>query len=201
MKKEDVLNAVMAALQGYVSTVPGTVEPVSTDPVARSRKIARNACVQAAVVSGSLAVPPGPLGFLTVIPDLAAVWRIQSKMVADIAGAFGKTSLLSREQMLYCLFRHTATTVVHDLVIRVGERFLVKRASLKIVNNVIHKIGLRIIQRLARKSIARWLPVVGAVGVGAYAYYDTSEVAGTSIDLFKQDVELESGETTKPGPL
>jgi hypothetical protein len=32
---------------------------------------------------------------------------------------------------------------------------------------------------------------VGAVGVGAYAYYDTSQVAATAIDLFAKDIIVE----------
>ena len=36
---------------------------------------------------------------------------------------------------------------------------------------------------------SRWLPVIGAVGVGAYAYWDTSRVAKTAIDLFGRQVK------------
>jgi hypothetical protein len=36
------------------------------------------------------------------------------------------------------------------------------------------------------------LPVVGAVGVGAYAYYDTTRVAVTAIRLFEQDARRRS---------
>ena len=32
--------------------------------------------------------------------------------------------------------------------------------------------------------------VVGAVGVGAYAYYDTSQVARTAIALFEREIEI-----------
>jgi hypothetical protein len=37
---------------------------------------------------------------------------------------------------------------------------------------------------MAGRGIARWLPVVGAIGVGAYARYDTRQVARTAIALF-----------------
>ena len=49
---------------------------------------------------------------------------------------------------------------------------------------------MRVAQRSAGSGIARWLPVVGAVGVGAYAFYDTSQVAGTAIELFEKGVVL-----------
>ena len=85
--------------------VPATAEPASETPGARCRAIIRGAALKAAGVSGALALPPGPWGMLTVLPDLIMVWQMQAQMVADIAGAYGQTALLSPEQMLYCLFR------------------------------------------------------------------------------------------------
>ncbi|MEW5296878.1 MAG: hypothetical protein WDW36_000125 [Sanguina aurantia] len=38
--------------------------------------------------------------------------------------------------------------------------------------------------------ISRWLPVVGALGVGAYAYHDTGQVAKTAIALFGGNMEF-----------
>jgi hypothetical protein len=35
------------------------------------------------------------------------------------------------------------------------------------------------------------LPVVGALGVAGYAYYDTAQVAATAISLFEKDVARE----------
>jgi hypothetical protein len=45
----------------------------------------------------------------------------------------------------------------------------------------------RVAQRSAGSSIARWLPAIGAVGVGAYAFYDTRQVAARAIGLFGSD--------------
>ena len=147
--------------------------------------------MKAALLSGGLALPPGPLGYVTIIPDLVAIWKIQTQMVADMAGTFGKKAFLSREQMLYCLFRHAAAQAMRDIVIRVGERVLIRRPALRIVQQVLRRIGVRITQRLAGGAIARWLPIVGALGVGAYAYYDTGQVADTAIDLFRREITFE----------
>jgi hypothetical protein len=92
--------------------------------------------------------------------------------------------------MIYCLFKHSAAQAVRDLVVRVGQRMLVKTASLKVLQTIAEKIGIRVTQRVIGKSVSRWVPVVGALGVGAYAYYDTGQVAKTAIDLFERDVQL-----------
>ena len=85
--------------------IPATAEPASETPEARCRVIIRGAALKAAGTSGTLALPPGPWGMLTVLPDLVTVWKIQAQMVADIAGTYGQTALLSQEQMLYCMFQ------------------------------------------------------------------------------------------------
>ena len=181
-----------------VSSLPTSTEQTSKNPVERARQIANAAAAKSAVVSGGLALPPGPIGMLTIIPDLLLIWRIQSQMVADIAAAFGKTAFLTREQMIYCLFRHAASQAVRDLVVRVGERLLVRRVSLRVIQNVLRRIGITITQRLAGRAISRWLPIIGAVGVGAYAYYDTARVAKTAIEFFDSEIELELAESASP---
>jgi uncharacterized protein (DUF697 family) len=170
--------------------VPATAEPASESPDVRCRAIIRGAALKAAGISGTLALPPGPWGMLTVLPDLVAIWKIQAQMVADIAGAYGQTALLSQEQMLYCLFRQTASQVVRDLVVRVGDRLAIRRVPLRVLQRALRQIGLEMTQRLAGRTASRWLPVVGALGVAAYAYRDTVRVGHTATALFGREVVL-----------
>ena len=188
---EDPLRSIMKSLERLLSEIPETQEALSRTPDERAREIARHAAIKAAMVSGGLALPPGPFGFLTILPDLYAIWKLQAQMVADIAGAYGKKGYLNREQMLYCLFRHAAAQAVRDIAIRVGERILIRRTALRSGQRALQRIGVRITQRIAGKAIARWLPIVGALGVGAYAYYDTGQVADTAIDLFRREIEFD----------
>ena len=175
----------------FVSKIPETVEPASGAPRDRARAIANAAALRASAASGTLALPPGPMGLLTILPDLHIVWRIQTQMVADIAGAFGQSGALSREHLLYCLFKHSAAQAVRDLVVRVGGRYLVRRTSLRVMQRVVAMIGVKVAQRAVAKAVGRWLLLIGAVGVAGYAYYDTAQVAATAISLF------ESGRTSE----
>ena len=184
----DVPALVQSAIIEVLSHIPATRERHGTSPVTRAHAIAKVAARKTAMVSGSLSLPPGPAGWLTIIPDLTMVWRIQSQMVADIAGAFGKQSLLAQEQMLYCLFRHAAAHSVRGLAVRAGERILIKRAPPFALETAVRKIGLPIARRIAGRGISRWLPVVGAAGVAGYAYYDTMRVAATTIELFRSEI-------------
>jgi hypothetical protein len=196
----DVPALVQGAILEVLSHIPSTREHQGATPATRARAIATAAARRSAAVSGSLSLPPGPVGWITIIPDLTMVWRIQSQMVADIAGAFGKDAFLGHEQMLYCLFRHAAAHSVRGIAVRAGERILIKRAPAFALETVVRKIGLPVAKRIAGRGISRWLPVVGAAGVAGYAYYDTMRVAATTIELFESElVEVEDA-ALMPGP-
>ena len=197
----DVPALVQKALVGVLSHIPETREPHVTSPVTRARVIAKAAARKTATVSGSLSLPPGPVGWLTIIPDLTMVWRIQSQMVADIAGAFGQEASLGQEQMLYCLFRHAAAHTVSGMAVRAGERVLIKRGPVVAIETAARKIGVPIARRVAGRGISRWLPLVGAAGVAGYAYFDTMRVAATTIELFRSGLVDADALVLTPDPL
>ena len=189
--KANAAASIAATILKYIRRIPSSSETKSRAPRKAARGRANAAAAKAALAAGGLALPPGPLGWLTILPEMAAVWHIQSQMVADIAALYGRKSTLTEEQMVYCLFRHSAAQAVRDLVVRAGERFLVKRASVEFLQTVAKKIGIKLSQKVIGKGLSRWIPVVGALGVGAYAYYDTAQVAATAIEMFEGEVEIE----------
>lgn len=180
-----------AAILDFASQIPASQVHRGIHPEAKARELANQAARKAGITAGSLALPPGPLGWLTVLPELVAIWRIQAQMVSDIAAAYGRHASLGREQMLWCLFRHTAAQAFRDLVVRMGDRLVFQRMSHGVIERVARQIGTKLTQRTLGKGASRWLPAIGAIGVGAYAYYDTRQVAGTAIALFESDIVME----------
>lgn len=174
------------AVLALVLQVPQTDEQAMALPAERAHAIARSAARTASVVSGSLSLPPGFLGWLTVIPELVGIWKLQAQMVSDIAGVYGKRKTLGREQMLYCLFKHVSAQLLRDVVVRVGERVVVQQTSLKVLQSIAQQIGVQVSKTVLSKGVSRFVPLLGAVGVGAYAYFDTLQVAKTAVELFEQ---------------
>ena len=188
----DAPDAVLRALFDAVSRfVPSDVD-ASADPARRAQQLAKAASLKAAAFSGTLALPAGPAGLLTIVPDLLLVWRLQGRMVADIAAVYGKTAVLTREGMLHCLFKHAAAQALAGIVVRTGGGLLIRKATAGLLRSALGKVGLALSERLASRSVTRWLPVVGAAGAGAYAYYDTARVARTAIEVFASEVRLET---------
>src|SRR5262245_25387457 len=87
------------AILRLLSKVPRTERHVENAPRKAAREISRRAAAKAAVTAGSLAMPPGPFAWLTIVPELIAVWKIQAQMVSDLAGVYGKTASLTKEHM------------------------------------------------------------------------------------------------------
>jgi uncharacterized protein (DUF697 family) len=179
------------ALGELISRIPASSEVRVVDAATRARELTKTAALKAATISGSLALPPGPLGLVTVLPDLYAVWRVQAKLVSDIAAVYGQTAFLSQESMAWCLFRHAAAQAVRDVVTRIGERVVVNGTSLRALETILTRLGVVTTQRLLQKGAVRFIPMVGALGVAAYAYYDTGQVGHTAIDLFGREMSTD----------
>ena len=186
-----IADRVSEAIMNLISAVPSSSETNSATPDARAKLLARNAARTSASISGGAALAPGPLGLLTLLPDIIGVWKVQAQMVADIAGAYGKTAILTRQHMVYCLFKHSAAQRLRDVIVREGERYLVLPVTLRMMRSLVSKLGINVGERTFGKAIARYAPVVGAVGVGAYAYYDTKKVAETAIELFSSEMVMQ----------
>ena len=167
-------------IERVIADVPMSRVEVAGDPAPVADTIAREAARNAALVSASLALPPGPLGMLTVLPDLFIIWKIQRQLVADIFALHGRTVELTRTHMLYCLFRHMASQVLRDVVVRAGERAIVRQLSSQALRSILGSLGFTVTRRLAGTSASRWVPLAGAAAVGAYAYWDTLQVARTA---------------------
>jgi|SRR5690242_5183623 len=182
---QPLVDSIVNAVEELIAQVPPSREKTADAPAAAAKAIARRAASRAAAVSGALALPPGVFGLLTVVPDLVAIWRIQAQMVSDIAGLYGREMQLTRTHMLYCLFRHASSQLARDIVVRAGERFVVRQLSEGALRSLLTSIGISVTQRVAGTTASRWVPVFGAAAVAGYAYFDTLQVAKTGIRLLE----------------
>src|SRR6185369_11135836 len=140
---------VEGAIERAIADVPSPQTQQVTDPDRQAEAIAKKAAKHAALLSGSLALPPGPFGMLTVLPDLYLIWKTQRQMVADIFALYGRTAGLTRTHMLYCLFRHAASQVLRDVVVRTGQRVVVSQLSGGVLRTVVAKVGVSVSRRVA----------------------------------------------------
>lgn len=175
-----------------VGKLPASTRRKSKDALAESRSAITKAAATASLTAGGFAIPLGPVGWLTILPEMVAVWRIQAQLVADIAALHGRKVELTREQLVFCLFRHSAAQAVRDLAVRAGERLIVQQVTTQLLKKIAEAIGVRVARRVIGKGLTRWLPVIGAVGVAGYAFYDTAQVGSTALELFSRKAREKS---------
>jgi hypothetical protein len=180
------MERILEALYDSITRIP----PPSSGPAAQASRVKQAASLKAAAISGALSLPPGPAGMLTILPDLYMIWRIQGQMVADLAAVYGKTAYLTPEGMLHCLFKHSVAQAVRGMVVRAGTQLLIRRASRELIQSALGRIGVSLSERLASRAVSRWIPILGAAGVGAYAYYDTAKIARTATEVFESDLAV-----------
>ena len=180
---------VTGVIERVIAAVPAPRTQPVDDPARAAERIVKRAARRAGFLSGSLALPPGPLGMLTVLPDLYLIWQTQRQMVADVFALYGRTAELSRTHMLYCLFRHAASQVLRDVAVRAGERVVVRELSAGALRSALSSVGIVVTQRMAGSAASRWIPVAGALAVGGYAYWDTLQVAKTARRLLEPEVK------------
>ena len=193
VKKADSSNngALTQAVLAVVLQVPDSTERMGEHPAERAHAIARSAARAASVLSGSLSLPPGIFAWLTIVPELVGVWKLQAQMVSDIAAVYGQQKTLGREQMLYCLFKHVSAQLLRDVAVRVGERVVIQQTSVTTLQKIAQQIGVQVSKRVLSKSAARFVPLLGAVSVGAYAYFDTLQVAKNATELFDRTITID----------
>ncbi len=179
---QEMFNSVVFNL---ITDIPDSLLCPNRDPDTRADILIKQAALKAAAVSTSLSIPAGFTGVLTSIPDIAAVWRIQAQLVSDIACTYGKFAMLSREAMVWCLFRHSAASLLRDVAVRTGSRIVVQKLSLAALQKLLQKIGVKISANFLGRIALRAIPAIGAIGNGAYTYFDTNEVGKTAKSYFK----------------
>jgi hypothetical protein len=184
-KMERIKEKLSTLLFELITDIPESLYSPTENSDDKINKLIRQAAVKASMVSATLSVPAGVTGVLTSIPDIAAIWRIQAQLVSDIAATYGKFAQLSREAMVWCLFRHSAAQLVRDIAVRTGSRIVVQKLSLAALEVLLKKIGLKISTKLLGKIALRAIPAIGAIGNGAYSFYDTYEVGKTAAAYFK----------------
>ena len=192
--------SVAAELPGIVDRIARSLltelsrtTPSRAGQQADAQRMIRAASTRSALLSGTLALPVGPAGWITLLPEMYALWRIQAQLVADLAGAHGRELELRREHMLWCMFRHSSVQVVRDLAVRVGGRWLVQQAPSPVFERVAGGIARQLAGAGLQRATARWLPLIGAASAGACAWYDTSRVGRSALELFSAEPLEDAG--------
>lgn len=144
------------------------------------------------VIAAGANLVPGPLGMLTIVPELTAIIRNQIQMIYDIGVANGKEAHLNGNLLLSIFYTVTGGGAIGLAAVK-GGQLLVKRAQLRIIQRIIVWLGGKITQRALKALLARWVPIAGSVAMGIWARQSTVLMGRKAAELLAHEIVVEEG--------
>lgn len=151
-------------------------------------ELIKNAAFKTASISATCALPGGFAGFLTILPELIMIFRIQGYLVKDIASIYGKEAQLTKELLLFSLFKNGGAHLFRKFVEETSVRILIRPTTVRAFQGFLKSIGLTVTRRIIRKNLTRWIPLAGAALTGGFTYFDTMSVGKNAKELFSKDI-------------
>lgn len=164
------------------------------DPGEIIRPLVRKYSLQAAALSSALSVLPGNLGVMSVLPEIYFLLRLQSRMVKDIAIILGKESYLSKELLLYCLFKENKIDIINTSSRITGTRLLIRPISLYNLQTIFYSVIYSKSSKIVPRKNKGLLSLISMLTGGSLSYIDTQMVGTTANAIFLGDIEFQDSE-------
>jgi uncharacterized tellurite resistance protein B-like protein len=148
-----------------------------------------------AVRSGILAFAPGPLGLITIIPDLVMSMESQINMIYDIGVAHGKEELMTKETILSLALLSGGGSMGISLLTQQAGKLVVKKAAVKIIQNTAKAVGIKLTAGAVKSSVASYVPLLGGLAIGVWVKYVTDELGRSSESILSKNVSVEETDT------
>ncbi len=158
------------------------------EPTGTPEEMIDEAGQKAFKISTALGLIPGPLGMAVILPEVAALTRLQINLIHRIAGHHRKQEHVSRELVLLILGNALGVAVGESLVRRVGSALVVRSVNTRIVRGITRKIGTLIIDTAAEKAVDRWIPTITAPLFGYLSRSLTRRIGWEANRLFSQEL-------------
>ncbi len=139
------------------------------------------------VIAGAAGLVPGPWGMLAAVPEILAVIRNQTQMIFDLGVAYGQHRYL-RSELVVGILLSSMGSGGGSLIAVQGGKLLVRRASLRVMQRVVAMLGGKVTQQLLKSMVGKWLPVVGAAAMAAWARYTTKKLGERACEMLSKEI-------------
>ena len=123
------------------------------------------------------------------VPDIVSIIRNQIAMTADIARAYGYKEP-PKEIIMEALFAASGNIATGLIVIQ-GQKLIVKRTSLSVLQKLIQILGGKITQQALKSMAAKWIPLAGATAMAAWSKYSTNKIGKKAKELFSKEIAFD----------
>jgi hypothetical protein len=150
----------------------------------------QNAARVAFRISTAAGAVPGAFGMAAIIPEVAAISRLQIMLVHRIAAYYRRPEFVSQQLILLIFANALGVTLGESFVKKAGTALALKAMASDFAKRLSQKIGVELLTKAAQKSLLRWIPVVTAPVFGLFSHSMTVKI-GKEADLFFRGLEAE----------
>lgn len=184
-KKEETIDT-----NWFVDLLMSFAPPNVTDSGQSPEELTSTASWKAFGLSTAAALPPGPIGLVTIVPELIAVTKIQMNLIYSIAAHHGKQGKLNSTLIVMIFANEAGLAVGRQLLKKTGTKVIVRALGSKAVRPIAQKVAARIGTRITQKFVGRWIPVLLAPVFGAFSKSMTTKIGREADKLLSQDFEM-----------
>jgi uncharacterized protein (DUF697 family) len=160
---------------------------VEGNPQMMTRKASRAAFL----ISTGAAIPTGPIGLATIVPEVVAVTKLQIDLIYKIAKFYKQETKMNKTIILAVLGAALGVVLKHALINKVGSRIIVKSLGAESAKRITREIGEKFGARLLRKGLGRWIPIILAPFFGYFSLSMTRKVGREADLLFSHELEVD----------
>jgi hypothetical protein len=147
--------------------------------------------IQSAFISFGAGSIPGFGGIISILPETYLLLKLQARMIKDIAILLGRESFLSKEILLYCLFKESKINLFEASIRITGTKLIVRPISLDIIKNIFYKLVLNKAVKNNNQKNQILFSFISAITNGSISFLDTQIVGNTANSIFLSDIEFE----------
>jgi hypothetical protein len=145
--------------------LPAAPETAGTTP----DEMIDEAAGRAFKISTVLGLIPGPIGFVSILPEVVALTKLQVDLIYRIARYYRKAEAVNREIVLLMLANVMGVAGGEALIRKAGTALVIRSANTAVVRALARKVGRHVIDTAIEKAVGRWIPVVTAPLFGYFS--------------------------------
>lgn len=166
-KMEDVEQERQNWLERAISSLLSREQ--GAEPLATPDEMIDEAAQRAFKISTALGLVPGPIGMAIILPEVAALTKLQINLIYRIATYHKKLERVNKEIVLLILGNAMGLAAGEALVRKAGARLVAKSVDTRVIRGLARKIGTHVIDTTAERAIGRWIPMITAPLFGYFS--------------------------------
>lgn len=143
-------------------------------------------------ISTAAGAVPGAFGMAAIIPEVAAISRLQIMLIHKIAAYYRKPEVVSQQFVLLIFANVLGVTIGESFVRKAGTTLGLKVMASDFARRLARNIGIDLLTKAAEKSLLRWIPIATAPVFGLFSRSMTIKI-GREADLFFRNLEIQPG--------